>query len=95
MSEFNPFDDKFKNFTTYAFIDNIQSSSRFIAESGLDEKQYNEGLFVNKKLKYNYNYIPIQYQEHLFAFFFINDVLNEGDLNQFKKFSQKVLTLNI
>lgn len=85
MSEFNPFDDKFKNFTTYAFIDNIQSSSRFIAESGLDEKQYNKGLFVNKKLKYNYNYIPIQYQEHLFAFFFINDVLNEGDLNQFKK----------
>ncbi len=85
MSEFNPFDDKFKNFTTYALIDNIQSSSRFIAESGLDEKQYNKGLFVNKKLKYNYNYIPIHYQEHLFAFFFINDVLNEDDLEQFKK----------
>ena len=89
MTEFNPFDDKFKNFTTYVFLDNIQSSSRIIAESGLDEKQYNEGLFVNKKLKYNYNYIPIHYQEHLFAFFFINDVLDVVDLKQFKKIFPK------
>lgn len=85
MSEFNPFNDKFKKLTTYAFLDNIQSSSRFIAESGFDEKQYNKGLFVNKKLKYNYNYIPIHYQEHLFAYFFVNDVLEESDLKQFKK----------
>lgn len=85
MTEFNPFDDKFKNFTTYAFFDNSQSFTRFMAESGFEEKRYDRGLWKNKNVRDYYNFIPLHLQEKLFAHLFSNDRLNENDFQQFKK----------
>ena len=85
MIEFNPFDDKYKNFTAYSFFDNLQSSSRFIAESAFEEKRYDRGLWKNKNVRDYYNFIPLHLQEKLFAHLFSNDRLNENDFQQFKK----------
>lgn len=85
MTEFNPFDDKFKNFTTYAFFDNAQSFTRFMDESGFEEKRYDRGLWKNKNVRDYYNFIPLHLQEKLFAHLFSNDRLDESDFTQFKK----------
>lgn len=85
MTEFNPFDDKFKNFATYAFFDNAQSITRFMAESGFDENRYDRGLWKNKNARDYYNFIPLHLQEKLFAHLFSNDRLDENDFKQFKK----------
>ncbi len=88
MTGFNPFDDKFKNFTTYAFFDNAQSLVRFRAESGFDEKSYDRGLWKNKNARDYYNFIPLHLQEKLFAYLFVNDKLDENDIKQFYKVFQ-------
>jgi|GEM_PF-5176721 len=89
MFEFNPFDHKYKNFTTLYTLGNLQAASKFINESKLDEIKYEKGLWRNKNTKEYYNYIPIQYQEKLFAHLFINGMLDENDLKQFKKIFPK------
>ena len=85
MTEFNPFDDKFKNFTSYGSLDNLQAISRFINESKLDVKRYDKDLWKNKNARDYYSFIPLHYQERLFAHLFVNDRLDENDLKQFKK----------
>lgn len=85
MFEFNPFDNKFKNFTTYSTLDNLQATSRFINESKLDEVKYEKGLWKNKNVRDYYSFIPLHYQEKLFAHLLVNDRLDENDLKQFKK----------
>ena len=85
MSEFNLFDDRFQNFASVAFFDGLQSTAKFINESGASSKIHNKDLWKNKNVREYYNYIPLHYQERLFAYLFVNDRLDENDLNQFKK----------
>lgn len=84
MLEFGTFDDKFKNFASYASLDNLQAASKFINESGSNSKRYETGLWKNKNVREYYNFVPLQYQERLFAHLFTNDRLDENDLKQFK-----------
>lgn len=85
MFEFNPFNEKFNSFASISFFNSLQATSKFIKESGTDEKVFNKNLWKNKNAREYYNYIPLQYQEKLFAYLFVNDRLNEDDLKQFKK----------
>ncbi|MEO5776705.1 MAG: redoxin family protein [Flavobacterium sp.] len=84
MHQYSPFDNKFKGFTTYATLENLQAASKFINESGSDEQRYDNGLWKNKNAREYYNFIPLQYQEKLFAHLFVNDRLDENDFKQFK-----------
>ena len=85
MQEFNPFDEKFINFTSYSTLENQQTCCRYINESMLDEKRFDKGLWKNKNVKDYYNFMPLHYQERFFAFLFVNNRLDENDLKQFKE----------
>ena len=47
MSEFYLFDDKFKSFASFAFFDGLQSTAKFVEESGSSAKIYDSNFLLH------------------------------------------------